>query len=95
MSYERRTDRLDTAIDNLGYIDAIWNRLSPMQCAVVIHLMAGRDREEIEQHFELSKQAVSYHIRGIQRRLLDYDPKADPAKRRASLTRMSRTSKVV
>jgi len=91
MSYERRTDRLDTAMDNLGYIDAIWNRLSPMQCAVIIHLMAGRSRGEIEQHFELSRRAVRYHIEVIQRRLIAYDPKADPTKSRASLSRMSRS----
>jgi len=90
MSDLREMDRVDTAIDNLGYIDAIWNRLSPMQCAVVIHLMAGRSRGEIEEHFELSKQAIGHHIQVIQRKLIAYDPKADPAERRASLSSMSR-----
>jgi len=91
MSYERRTDRLDTAIDNLGYIDAIWRQLTPIQCAIVIHLMGDRTREEIGQHFELSRQAVSQHIQIIRGRLIDHDPMSDPAKRGASLSRMSRS----
>jgi len=62
-----------------------------MQCAIVIHLMAGRDKVEIEEHFELSRQRISQHIQTIQRRLIAVDPKSDPTKSRASLSRMSRS----
>ena len=73
-------ERVDTGLDDstfgttFEFVDNTWSRFSHMECAVLLHLMAGRSRKRIAKHFEVSRQSIGLNIQGIQGKIRRRDP---------------------
>ena len=81
-------ERVDTGLDDstfgtvFEFIDNTWSRFTPMEAAVVLHLMAGRNRKRIAAHFEISNQSISHYIKAIQRKIRVRNPELGSIGRR-------------
>jgi len=76
--------------EQLDYVDPLgkaWDVFSEMEYAIAIHLMAGRQKAQIQTHFELSVWEMKKYMASIRRKIKANDPAADPAKARADYRR--------
>jgi len=68
-------ERVDEALDaRVDILEDVWEVLAPMECAIAIHLMGGRTKKQIRQHFEISIWEMKLYVRKIRRKMLAHLP---------------------